>query len=250
MQEKEIAMPPLPEEEVAVEQVEETKPEQVVEPEAVKEQEIETQKESSKEINFKNLRLKNEQLEREHTEALRRLKEYESPKNKVVEEDDLDINIGDDDLFEGKHYKKIQKQLKKQQEEIRKYQNQVQLTATEVKLKAQYPDFDKVINEDNINRLREAEPEISEAIASTQDTYSKAVTAYKMIKKLGIYVEDNFEQERQVAQKNALKPKPLASVAPQQGESPLTRANAFANGLTPELKQQLWKEMQESSKGA
>jgi hypothetical protein len=35
----------------------------------------------------------------------------------------------------------------------------------------------------------------------------------------------------------------MASISPQQGDSPLTKANAFANGeLTPELKAQLWKE--------
>ncbi len=50
-------------------------------------------------------------------------------------------------------------------------------------------------------------------------------------------------------QKNASKPKPLASVNPQQGDSPLSRANAFANGLTEELKDQLRKEMSESRRG-
>jgi hypothetical protein len=54
--------------------------------------------------------------------------------------------------------------------------------------------------------------------------------------------------DRAAAQKNASKPKPLASVSPQQGDSPLSRANAFANGLTPELQKQLRQEMEEARK--
>jgi len=49
-------------------------------------------------------------------------------------------------------------------------------------------------------------------------------------------------------QANTAKPRPLTSVSPQSGESPLSRANAFAEGLTPELKKNLFKEMQEAKK--
>ena len=204
-------------------------------------------KESSKEINFRNLRLENERLSRDQAQLLEKLKQYESSKTLETEED-LEIDIGDDDLFEGKHYKKIQKQLKRQQDELRKYQKQSKITSTEARLKAQFPDFDKVINEENISRLRSEEPELSATIASTADIYNKAVSAYKMIKKLGIYVEDNYQADKNAAHANSLKPRPSAAVSPQRGDSPLTKANAFADGLTPELKKQLWKEMEEHSK--
>ena len=36
----------------------------------------------------------------------------------------------------------------------------------------------------------------------------------------------------------------MVSINPTQGESALAKANAFANGLTPELKDQLYREMQ------
>ena len=49
---------------------------------------------------------------------------------------------------------------------------------------------------------------------------------------------------------NAQKPRPLTSISPQQGDSPLSKANAFANGLTPELQAQLLKEMKQSMKRA
>ena len=229
---------------------------QVESPQAAKEQSVkepsvsQEKKASDKELNFAALREEKSRLEQDHIEALKRLREYESSPKKEQVQEDLEINIGDDDLFEGKHYKKLQKQIKKQNEELQKYQQQVQLTATEAKLNSQYSDFSKVLNEENIKKLREQEPELAITISSTQDVYAKAVAAYKMIKKLGIYIDDNYDRERAVAQKNSLKPKPLASVSPQQGDSPLARANAFANGLTSDLKAQLWKEMNEASKNS
>ena len=69
-----------------------------------------------------------------------------------------------------------------------------------------------------------------------------------MVKKLGISEQvmvDN--QGKATAQRNAAKPRPTASISPQQGETPLSRANAFANGLTEEMKKQLYKEMLEAA---
>lgn len=256
MVEKEIAMPPLPEETVEVETTVEPLIEETVEQQEPTESEPASEEavvESPQQMNFKALRIEKERLERERNDAYKKLLEYENagkevkPDREVTEE--VEVDLADDDLFEGRHYKKIQRQLKKQQETIDRYQQQANLTTTESKLKNKYTDFDAVVNEENIKRLRESEPELASSIASTTDIYSKAVSAYKMIKKLGIHVEDNFGSEREIAKKNNLKPKPLASVSPQQGESPLSKANAFANGLTPALRKQLWKEMEDSSKG-
>jgi len=264
---KEIAMPPLPEEEI-VEEVtqdqEETplvSPTQVAAtPVAVSQEMVENQgepdqemvkkqgEETSQQVNFKALRLEKERLERENFKALKQIEELQKKAEKPDE--DMDLEMSDDDLFEGKHYKKIQRQLKKQKEDLEQYQAQIKMTTTEAKLKAQYSDFDKVVNEETIKRLTKEEPEIADTISSTQNLYSKAVSAYKMIKKLGIYVEDNYAPDRDVVQRNSLRPKTSASVSPQQGDSPLTRANEFASGLTPELKKQLWREMEDAAKNS
>lgn len=204
-------------------------------------------KPTKQELNFSALRKEKEAIEKAHADALRKLQEYESRTNQP--EEDLEINIGDDEFFEGKHYKKLQRILKNQREALEKQQQQIHAATIESKLRLQYQDFDKVLTADNIKLLRDNEPEIADTIASTNDIYTKAVSAYKMIKKLGIYVDDAYDKEREIAKNNSLKPRPLASVSPQQGDSPLSRANAFADGLTTERKAQLWKEMQEASKG-
>jgi len=251
---KDIPMPPLPDEtaneEVAPVQEEVDTP-PVAEAQTEKQEPVGEKELTVQQKNFKSLREDNERLAHEKREALDRLEAFEkaAKREPIVEDSEPDIEIGDDDLFEGKHYKKIQRQLKKQKEELDKYREQSNATSTEAKLRQKYNDFDSVLTAENIERLRASEPEIAQTISSTQDIYTKAVSAYKMIKKLGIYVEDNFDKDREMAKQNSLKPKPLASVSPQRGDSPLTRANAFANGLTPELKANLLREMNEAAKG-
>ena len=70
-----------------------------------------------------------------------------------------------------------------------------------------------------------------------------------MLKKFGVYQETGISPEKELSQKNLAKPRPVASVSPQQGDSPLSRANAFANGLTKEVKDQMWKDTQNARKG-
>ena len=204
--------------------------------------------------NYRAIRSKAEKLERERDEAVRRLQEIESNRyaqskaqveSPQVEED---VRVGDDDLVEGKHLTKVGRKIKALEEKIQQYQQQSSMTATEAKLKSQYSDFDKVVSRDNIEMLKDAYPELYSTIYTSSDLYNKAVSAYTLIKKLGIHREDNFASDRAMVQKNASKPRAVASIAPQQGDSPLSKANAFANGLTPELKAQLLREMQETRK--
>jgi len=161
------------------------------------------------------------------------------------EEEEEEISVDADALVEGKHLSQVNKHIKKLEQQLQQYQQQTALSATEMRLKTQYPDFDNIVSRENLESLRLAYPEIAQTINSSSDLYSKAVSAYTMIKKLGIN-EDNesFEAEKEVIHKNANKPKPSALLKPQQGDSPLTKANAFATGpLTDELKAAMLKEM-------
>jgi len=161
------------------------------------------------------------------------------------EEEEAEISVDADALVEGKHLSQVNKHIKKLEAQLNQYQQQTALSATEMRLKTQYPDFDTIVSRDNLESLRLAYPEIAQTINSSSDLYSKAVSAYTMIKKLGIN-EDNetFDAEKEVIHKNANKPKPSALLKPQQGDSPLTKANAFAQGpLTDDLKAAMLKEM-------
>ncbi len=191
---------------------------------------------------FRELRSQKEQIQRERDEMQRRLKEFES---KAESEE---IVVGDDDIVEGKHLTKTVKELRKLKEEVRTYKEQASLLSIESRIKNTYSDFDRVVTLDNIEKLKSQYPELGASLEATPDLYSKAVSAYTLIQRLGINESDPYMQDKIKAQANAAKPRPLASVSPQQGGNPIEKANAFANGLTPELKEQLRKEMIEAQK--
>lgn len=221
--------------------------EEPLEQEPIKEETKEEKELKYQARNFKEIREQRDLAQRERDELLARLKSYEA--NKQPQQEEPEYNVEANDLVEGKHLNQYNKKLQKLQEELRYQQQQNQLTATEVRLKNEFPDFDKVVSKDNIEQLRMNYPELAETLnASNSDIYAKAKSAYTLIKKLNIVPEDTYEKDREKTLKNASKPKPLASISPQQSDSPLSRANAFANGLTDELKEQLRKEMYASIK--
>lgn len=202
----------------------------------------EAPKPKSNEYNIRQLRAKAE--ERDY--YYRRAQELEALRNQPAQapqEDDVEPNP--DDLVE---WKQIKKRFNKLEAEINHYKQQSATSTAESRIKMQYPDFESVVNSDTIAMLREQYPELAATVNASNDLYTKASAAYTLIKKLNIAPDTQYASDRERATKNALKPRPLTSVSPQQGESPLSRANAFANGLTPELRSQLLKEMQEAKK--
>ena len=201
--------------------------------------------ESNKEKNFRELRDKVTRIERERNELAAHIKAQEQAKT-VVDEDD--IGIAPEDLVEGKHLKVYAKQLREMKKELDQYKQQSYEQSTEARLKAQYPDFEKVVSVEMLTKLREAYPEIAETINSAPNLYNKATAAYTIVKKLGLYIPENYEKDQTQVAANTNKPRSSQSVAPQQGESPISNANAFAQGLTPDLKNKLYKEMLDAKK--
>jgi hypothetical protein len=211
------------------------------------------EEESDAQRNFKALREAKNRVERERDEAVKLIQDLQKQTmgkqqsaKSLTEENELMLNP--DDLVEGKHLSYFQKKIKDLEKQVRQNQQVSSEATVEMKLKSQYADFDKVVSKDNVELLREVAPELAQSINSNPDLYSKAKAAYLMIKKMGIYQEDKFVADKNKAHDNMAKPKPLAAVSPQQGESPLSRANAFAHGLTEDLKAQLRKEMTEARK--
>lgn len=218
---------------------------------------------SNQEENWRRLREKQQLIERERDEARQRLKDLEEkykqqpqePVQKAGQQElmarkqSLMDQINDDDFIEGKTLKKLYKELEDTKSQLQQYHQATSEMAITNRLHAQYPDFDRVVNEQNIKLLRDMYPEIASTVEnSTSDLYNKALSAYTMIKRFGLYEDADYAKDRERAQKNAQKPRPLASVSPQQGDTPLSHANQFADGLTDELKKKLRRELYESRK--
>ena len=105
----------------------------------------------------------------------------------------------------------------------------------------EFPDYDAVVNPENLERLKREKPRIFEAIRSNPSLYGKASTAYSHLK-LMVGSNDNAQAQAKIKE-NAAKPRSTHSVAP---ERPLHQAHNFENGLTPDVQKSLLAEMTQS----
>lgn len=187
------------------------------------------------------------QLEYERNEALKRLQSYESSRQ-APEPDEP--TIPDEEYMTGKHLKAYAKEIKELKKQLASNHQQTATAVAEAQIKAQYPDFYQIVSEENVALLNTMHPEIANTIRTSTDTYAKAVTAYTMIKRLGIAApEDTYVQDKARVKNNLAKPKPSAAVTPRQSDSPLSNVNAFSQEFNDEAKARYYKEMQQAIKG-
>lgn len=251
-----------------VEQVDHTRMDEVLEEveEPIQLEPVRSKPEAYQQENFRKVKEARERAERERDALMSQMLEMQAKlqiqqqqqqaKPVIEEEKDWFDGLDPESLVEGKQLKNIAQDLRSMKKQLREQQVQSQEIAMQAKIKSQYPDFDEVFNASTINSLNEQYPDVANALRVMPDDYNKATAAYTMIKNLGIYKNVGQEMKKPAyesdvlrAKVNAAKPRPLTSVNPQQGDSPLSKANAFANGLTPALKEQLRNEMNAARKG-
>lgn len=205
-------------------------------------------KESQAEINFKALReekarsdREREQMQRERDEAIRYAQmamQAQQPRQQVPEEPEL----RPDDLVEARHF---QKKIKELRDEVDTFKRESSVNMIESQLKAKYSDFDSVVSKANLDALQQQYPEIHKTIYTSQDLYAKGATAYQLIQKfLTAPVAQTNSNDQKQMQKNAAKPKSLNTVNASQPETPLDRARLYSEGLTEEMKKQIYDHMQ------
>lgn len=202
--------------------------------------------ETDREINFRQLRKEAETAQRERDLMARELREIRAKlEPQRTEEPEEDIRINPDDFVEGKHLDAYGRKLKKLENEMIQARHQSEQISAEALIRSKFPDFDSVVTAESLQRLQQDHPEIAATISTNKDLQTQATAAYKIIKQL-IVQKPNYDVEQAIIDKNQAKPKPLASLSPQSSDSPLTHANAFANGLTQDLKDRLYKEMNDA----
>ena len=150
--------------------------------------------------NFRALVEKTKRLERERDEAIR-LAQAQQPQQKPEQE--FEFSKADDELVEAKDVKAILREFKSVKEQLKKHQQISTEMTEEAMIKSQYPDYDKVVTQENIEALREKDPDLFETLRSSTSFKAKAVSVYKQIKNNGLYTEDTFAAERELAQRNA-----------------------------------------------
>lgn len=215
--------------------------------------------ESSKEHNLRFLRERAEKAEREREELMRymmNMQQQQQPVQKQVqpqEPEEFSLAIDDESLMEGKHGKQMAQKIALLEKKLNNYEQQIKKNdqqTIEMRLQNQYPDFNKVVTQDNLVRLRQINPDLADTILANNDQFKQAKLAYDMVKQYGIYQNQETIVEQALAKRNINKPRPLTSISPTQSDSPISKVNAFANApLSKEVKQSLYEEMLQSMKG-
>lgn len=194
--------------------------------------------------NWKEARRKMQELERKSKEQEELIQRLTAPKVEK-EDDDLD-KIGDEDIVTKAQARKLASRMA--EEIAQKVIKQREASTVDERLQIKYPDFAQVVTKENIELLKETEPELAESLGYNPDPYKQGIAAYKLLKKAGL--EGNPKgslPEKQKAVQNGQKPVSVNAVTKQ---SAIGNAHLFENGLTKELKSSLWKEMQQAAKGA
>lgn len=177
---------------------------------------------SDKEKNFRNIRARNQELER-------RIAELEASQKRVQE------SYSEDDLVDRRVLNKELNGLKQQ------------LHETTIRMK--FPDFDKVVNDKTIEKLKKEDPYLAYSLGTNPDAYSQSVAVYNAIKRYGLVDDDQYEKQHNITERNMSKPRSSNSLSPRRGESPLSHANAFSDGpLTEEQRDYYYREMEQARK--
>ncbi len=214
----------------------------------VEEKKEEAQKESPKEYNMRQMRERLEASERRAKDLEEQMKQRSAiPQQQTQSQESDDIQIGDEDLIEGKHLKKyVSSTIQKYERKLEEMERRSAEVAAENRLKAQYQDFDSVMNEENFKNLATLYPEDYRSVVSNPDIYSKGKTAYNMIKRYGI-VENAYEDVDRRLSENKNKPRAAASISPQSSDTPLARVGDYdRRTLTEERKEQLRQQVAEA----
>ena len=138
--------------------------------------------------------------------------------------------------------KKIQAALEKQRLENERLREEQERQQYPQRLKSNFPDFDQVISQENLDYLDYHYPEIARPLGRAQENYDKWVDIYKAVKRF----VPNTDRKRDIkkAEDNSQKPRSMstASVTPSaQGGSPIH--------IDKERKQANWERMQRVLKG-
>ncbi len=164
-----------------------------------------------------------------------------SQRQEIPEEDDL-ANLAKDDIITvGQAEKLADKRARKIAEDVIR---QREAATVEERVQLKFPDYADVVSKENIELLKQTEPELAQSLYHMPDPYGQAVAAYKLLKRM-VKKPEGPSLERRKAEENSKKPLSVNAVT---NQSAIGNAHLFENGLTKELKTQLWKEMQESMK--
>ena len=190
----------------------------------------------SADYNFREMR----KLIEEQSRKIRELEEIRYRQGAPAQQEDADdlATLRKDDFLTVAQAEKLA--LRKAEELL----HQREIASQEDHSRLKHPDYDQIVNEDNIKQLIEDDRDLAETLRNSPNPYE---AAYKLIKKSSFYTSrEEMNKKKSMEAEKLLKNanKPLSSNAVQS--KPLSEANAFV--MNKALRDELAKEMYESAK--
>lgn len=214
---------------------------------SMQQQEIQAAKRKDADYNWSEMRRRQQELERQLHEERQLNDRFRQQQPQAQEEDPLAKLSNDDIVTKGQvEYiaeKKAEQRARKIVEEMLRQQD---AESVEDRIVAKHPDFQAIVTADAIATLKQQHPEIAESLHALRDNpYKQAKAIYDAVKAFVPQKQVSAQQmlDKKRAAENAAKPMSVQA-APKQ--SVLGNAQMFENGLTPEIKRQLQKEMEEA----
>lgn len=213
-------------------------------PEAQSQIEAQAPVQSEADRNWAEARRKISELERDRILMAQELEKLKKPA--TAEEDDL-ATLSEEEIITVKQAKKLAEMTAKQVS--RQVLKEREAATAEERILAKYQDFRDVVTDDKIQQLNQQEPGLARYLSTLKDDpFLQAEEAYKYIKRLLPTESPQVAADKKRALDNAAKPVSVQAIA--KASSPIGQAHQFENGLTKELKTQLWNEMRQAIKSA
>jgi hypothetical protein len=220
-------------------------------------------KETQKEYNIRVLREQKEAAERRAMELENTLKQRQqwemsnyakatsgqsaqyNPYNQPQQQTQDEIAISDEDLVDGRQFKKALNQVKQEYtRELQRIAAETAANAAANRLKTQFADFDRVVTEDALKNFAAIYPEEFQSMTSNKDIYAAGKTAYNMIKNFGILdmqdepkqqqMRNNYQDQDRRIQNNMAKPRTAARVGMQGDGSTLGQLGSYGRRILTE----------------
>ena len=164
---------------------------------------------SDREENLKALRESRKQLQQERDEYFRRVQALEAAQAKAsVANTSVDNTSVDEDLDDYLDEDVNQKEIKI----LKRSVAQMVDSNSRMKLSSQYPDFSKVVTQESIAILKQRFPEIAATLDQSRDIYTTGVSAYNIIKKFGLNIDEEYVSKKENVETNINKPRPVSSL--------------------------------------
>lgn len=164
-----------------------------------------------------------------------------------IEEEEDDFDIADDSYVEGRQVKKLLKKmdqrLKMTAKQLEEQAQQNAIKYAESNLKNQFRDFDSIVTEENLEKLKYAKAPLYRSIMANPDLYDRGYSAYEAIRSLGEF-NNEYEYIDKKIEDNKKKPISSAAAAPQIQDNPLSRHGDYDRRvLTEQRKEELRKQV-------